>query len=153
MKKIIILTLIVFSFSVVTINAKTGIFGHIDKIAEKDPNKLDNLKNYLQEVIEYIDKKQSLSKSNELKRYNVINVVDWDTIKIKYEWENTNIRLIGVDSPESYATRYWYKECYWEEASSFLNKLLKGKTIWIELDDTQWEKDSYWRLLAYVFYK
>ena len=39
--------------------------------------------------------------------FDVLNVVDWDTIKIKYRWDLTSVRLIGIDAPEKTKTRYW----------------------------------------------
>lgn len=82
------------------------------------------------------------------------SVIDWDTIKIINEnWELKSIRMIGLDSPESYATRYGYTECFWKEASNHLKILLKNATeIQLEFDPTQWTTDKYWRLLGYVFY-
>lgn len=84
------------------------------------------------------------------KLYDVISVSDGDTIKINYNWETKTIRFIGIDTPESFTTRYWYKECYWDEASDYLKKLLTWKKVWIEFDDSQDKIDKYWRLLAYV---
>jgi hypothetical protein len=85
--------------------------------------------------------------------YKLESVVDWDTIKIIDEkWATHSIRMIGLDSPESYATRYWYTECYWKEASEHLKEILKDvKEVQLEFDSTQWETDKYGRLLAYIF--
>lgn len=84
--------------------------------------------------------------------YEVTKVVDWDTIEINYNWENTSLRLIWIDAPESYVTRFWYKECFWDEASKYLKEFLTWKKVSIEFDKTQWEKDKYWRLLVYIMY-
>lgn len=106
--------------------------------------------NLLYEIAEYIENELNTTDENNV-LYKVISVSDWDTIKINYNWVDTTIRLIWVDTPESYTTRFWYKECYWDEASEYLKNLLEWKSVWIELDQTQWTTDKYWRLLAYVF--
>ena len=90
--------------------------------------------------------------------YKLDSVVDWDTIKvIEQNWKKRTIRMIGLDAPESYETRYGYKECFWDEASDHLKSLLKNDKdvelyVQLELDASQWTKDKYDRLLAYVFY-
>lgn len=84
--------------------------------------------------------------------YPFLSVVDGDTIKILYEGEETSVRLIWVDTPEKYSTRYGYAECFGEEASTYLNNLLVGvNEVQIEFDDTQGTYDKYWRLLWYLF--
>lgn len=83
--------------------------------------------------------------------YEVLSVTDGDTIKIDYNWEETKIRFIWIDTPESYITRFWYKECYWDEASDYLKGLLTWQKVSIEFDITQDRIDKYWRLLVYVF--
>lgn len=84
--------------------------------------------------------------------YPFISVVDGDTIKIFFEWETHSVRLIGVDTPEKYSTRYGYAECFWEEASQHLKDLLHWITeVEIEYDDSQGTYDKYWRILWYLF--
>lgn len=83
--------------------------------------------------------------------YNVLKVVDWDTIQIYYDWKLSSIRFIWIDSPESYTKRFGYKECFWEEASKYLKNLIEWKNITLEFDETQWKVDKYNRYLAYIF--
>lgn len=101
----------------------------------------------LSELENYIDNKITLNKT-----YKVIEIIDWDTIKVSYNWESKSIRFIGVDTPESYTTRFWYKECYWDEAKNYLKSLIENKDVKLEFDETQWTEDKYNRLLAYVLY-
>ena len=83
--------------------------------------------------------------------YPFVSVVDGDTIKILVNNEKTSVRLIGVDTPEKYSTRYGYAECFGEEASAYLNNLMKGiKEVEIEFDDTQGTYDKYGRMLGYL---
>ena len=69
----------------------------------------------------------------------VKTVVDGDTIKLM---DGKVVRLLGINSPEV------DEECY-QESREELKSLLKGKTIRLESDST--ERDSYGRLLRYVF--
>ncbi len=88
-----------------------------------------------------------------LDTYTFLKVIDWDTIKVKNNNEEINIRMIGLDAPEKSTTRYWYTECFWNEATNHLNEILSWiTTIQVEQDSTQWETDKYWRLLWYVFF-
>jgi len=87
----------------------------------------------------------------ESQNYRVTKVIDWDTVQINYNWNNTLLRLIWIDSPESYKLRFWYKECFWEDASRYLKNIIEWKDIKIEFDESQWKTDKYWRYLAYIF--
>lgn len=88
-----------------------------------------------------------------LDTYTFLKVIDWDTLKVKNNNEEINIRMIGLDAPEKSTTRYWYTECFWNEATSHINEILSWiTTIQVEQDPTQWETDKYWRLLWYVFF-
>jgi len=110
-------------------------------------------------INEIINKLKDQREENELQQqttlkletYTLLKVIDWDTLKVKNNNEEINIRMIGLDAPEKSTTRYWYTECFWNEATNHLNKLLSWITsIQVEQDPTQWETDKYWRLLWYV---
>lgn len=90
------------------------------------------------------------SAKNDIK-IKVVKVVDWDTINVLLNWESTPVRLIGVDSPENTTKRYGYTECYGAEASNYLEKILNWQFVSLEYDQSQWQYDSYNRILAYVF--
>ena len=88
-----------------------------------------------------------------LDTYKLLKVIDWDTIKVENSNEEINIRMIGLDAPEKSTTRYWYTECFWNEATNHLTEILSWiTTIQVEQDPTQWETDKYWRLLWYIFF-
>lgn len=82
--------------------------------------------------------------------YNVIKVIDGDTLSIDLGGENTTLRLIGIDTPETVDPRR-VVECFGKEASEKAKELLSGKRVRIEQDLTQGELDKYGRLLAYVY--
>lgn len=132
---------------------------------EKDllkPNPKKDSKNNLkvfqiinEKIWNYLDNKWVTPKKVEdnKKKYKFEKVVDWDTIRVTDEnGKSLDVRLIWIDSPEASTQRYWYVECYWEEATQKLVELLKWvETVEIETDETQWMEDKYWRLLWYVF--
>lgn len=86
----------------------------------------------------------------ERKLYKVVNVVDGDTIDVLIGDETERIRLIGLDTPETVDPRKEV-ECFGIEASNKAKETLLNKTISLESDDSQGDKDNYSRLLRYVF--
>ncbi|MBR3204430.1 thermonuclease family protein [Candidatus Saccharibacteria bacterium] len=82
--------------------------------------------------------------------YLVSEVIDGDTVDILINGVETRIRLIGVDTPE---TKHPDKaaECFGEEATEYLRKMLTNKTVKIEADESQDDKDTYGRLLRYIW--
>lgn len=165
MKKLIIfiLSFFIFSFSFAyspTQKDLKFIETFNKKVENLNQDKIENLKNKINKIKQnFIYNKRIYFILSEIennlifkKEYKVISVIDWDTIKIDYNWVQTNIRMIWIDSPESNPTRYWYVECYWDEAKKYLTSLIEWKKIELEIDSTQWEKDKYWRLLAYIIY-
>jgi micrococcal nuclease len=79
----------------------------------------------------------------------VLEVIDGDTIRLDLGGSRQNVRLIGVNTPE---TKHPTKgvECFGPEASAFLERLLRpGTTVRVERDLEA--RDAYRRLLLYVF--
>jgi len=151
-----------------------SVYRKIDSINNKQPSKLEKLykkieiikdKN-LKERISYIinelysyiweklnDNDDTFKESWVINNYTVSKVIDWDTVKLKNSnWEIKSVRLIWIDSPESYKTRYWYIECYWDEAKTYLKWLIEWKIVELEYDNTQWKTDKYGRTLGYINY-
>ena len=81
----------------------------------------------------------------------VSTVVDGDTIKININGTVETLRLIGIDTPETVDPRKPV-QCFGIEASNKAKELLTGKSVRLEADPTQGERDSYNRLLRYVFF-
>ncbi len=75
----------------------------------------------------------------EKRLHNVVEVVDGDTIIIE---NNIRVRLLGIDAPEK-------SECYGEKARAELAKLIVGREIILEKDQSG--EDNFNRLLRYVF--
>lgn len=135
------------------------VFSKVDKINPNSYQKLSIQINTMKSKYKNSEKATYLltelwnyikSKSFSEELYDVVSVSDWDTLKINYNWISTTIRLIWVDTPESFDTRFWYIECYWKEASNYLKNLLSGKKVAIEFDVSQWKTDKYDRILGYI---
>jgi endonuclease YncB( thermonuclease family) len=76
----------------------------------------------------------------------VVEVIDGDTIDVQLaDGREERVRYIGMDTPEIHGP----VECYGQEASAYNDRLVGGKTVWLELDVE--ERDRYQRLLAYVY--
>jgi micrococcal nuclease len=66
-------------------------------------------------------------------------VIDGDTFALE---GGERVRLLGIDTPER-------DECYYQEASDYLETLVTDRSIRLEADET--DRDKYDRLLRYVF--
>jgi endonuclease YncB( thermonuclease family) len=86
------------------------------------------------------------TETRELLEAEVTRVVDGDTIDVRLaDRREERVRYIGMDTPEIHGP----VECYGQEASAYNDRLVGGKTVWLELDVE--ERDRYQRLLAYVY--
>lgn len=77
-------------------------------------------------------------------------VIDGDTIDVGINNQRQRVRLLGVNTPET-VDKNKPVECFGKEASAFLKRYLTGKSIVLESDPSQDDKDIYGRLLRYVF--
>jgi micrococcal nuclease len=84
------------------------------------------------------------------KLYDVVKVIDGDTIDVSIDGKTERLRLIGVDTPETVDPRKPV-QCFGKEASNHAKELLTGKKVSLERDDSQDDRDKYDRLLRYVF--
>lgn len=82
--------------------------------------------------------------------YKVLRVVDGDTIVIEVNGKSESVRMIGVDTPELNDSRTGV-QCFAKEAAEETKRLVTGKNIRLEKDESQGERDKYKRLLGYVF--
>lgn len=81
--------------------------------------------------------------------FDVVKVIDGDTITIKLGGKNETVRLIGLDTPETSDPRTGV-QCFGKEATAKLKAVI-GKRVSIEKDAGEGERDKYDRLLAYVY--
>ena len=87
-----------------------------------------------------------LKPNKQLSRWRtVVRVIDGDTIVLD---GNEKVRLIGVDTPETVHPQKPV-ERFGKEASAFTRRMIEGKKVRLEFDQTR--KDRYGRTLAYVY--
>ena len=79
---------------------------------------------------------------------HVSRVVDGDTIIVALGGESYVVRYLGIDAPETVRPD-WPVEPFGPEASAFNEKLVGGKTVWLERDVS--EADQFGRLLRWVW--
>ena len=85
--------------------------------------------------------------------YQVVRVVDGDTFICNINGEDSRVRLIGIDTPESVHPNKEV-EHFGLEASDFLKQLLKGQSVLLDYDQANSasnHKDRYGRILAYAY--
>ena len=82
--------------------------------------------------------------------YHVIRVVDGDTIEVDMDGNLEKVRLIGVDTPETHHPDKGV-ECFGQLASNYTKNALEGKSVRLESDETNQNRDRYQRLLRYVY--
>lgn len=81
--------------------------------------------------------------------YEVVKVIDGDTIIVDIDGEEVRVRLIGVDTPESVSTDESKNTAEGKEASEYTTEQLTGKPVYLEYDEGL--TDTYGRTLAYVY--
>lgn len=77
----------------------------------------------------------------------VVRVIDGDTIEVKVSGRQEDVRLIGIDTPETKKPGTPI-QCFGPRASRFTHGLLEGKRVHLVLGAER--RDIYGRLLAYV---
>ncbi len=116
---------------------------------EESVNALANANAALQNAPSQVnDEKTETKLTSDL--FLVVSVVDGDTIKVNIGGTVETLRLIGIDTPEVVDPREPV-QCFGVEASNKAKELLSGKMVRLEADPTQGERDTYGRLLRYVF--
>lgn len=78
----------------------------------------------------------------------VERVVDGDTVEVRVGGEVEDVRLIGVDTPETVKPGAPV-ECFGPRASAFTHAALEGKTVRLVFGEER--RDRYGRLLAYAY--
>ena len=78
----------------------------------------------------------------------VTRTVDGDTVYVEYHGREIDVRLIGVDTPETVDPSQPVG-CYGPQASHFTQRMLTGQPIRMEFDVER--HDGYGRVLAYIW--
>ena len=82
--------------------------------------------------------------------YKVTHITDGDTIEVDMAGTSEKIRMIGVDTPETKKPDSPV-QCFGPNASAFTKTTLTGKSVRLESDPTNDNRDRYGRLLRYVY--
>ena len=93
---------------------------------------------------------KSTPSSSSAPTYQVVKVVDGDTLDLSINGKTERIRLIGINTPETVDPRKPV-ECFGIEASNKAKATLSGKYVSLEKDASQGDRDKYGRLLGYIF--
>ncbi len=110
------------------------------------------------EVLSYLQIDSSLDSNidSNLDKAEVVRVVDGDTVVVKIDGSDFKLRLIGVDTPESVASKEYLDRTGKENtesgktASEYTKSLLpEGTIVYLEKDVS--DTDRYGRLLRYVW--
>ena len=101
---------------------------------------------------------------NSFDNATVKRIVDGDTLEVIYKSNDERVRLIGVDTPESFINKKAYRDARRENkdietiiaagkaAAKYTSSLIKtGDEVFLEFDVQP--RDKYHRLLAYVYLK
>lgn len=80
----------------------------------------------------------------------VEKVIDGDTIEVTYGGRKETVRFLGIDTPETHDPRKPV-QCFGQAASDYNKSLLEGKSVRLEPDATNSDRDKYRRLLRYVY--
>jgi len=78
----------------------------------------------------------------------VTRVVDGDTAHVDVDGRDTDVRFIGIDTPESVKPDAPV-ECFGPEASAYTERRLEGRRVELEYDVER--EDRFGRTLAYVW--
>jgi micrococcal nuclease len=82
--------------------------------------------------------------------YRITEVVDGDTIEVDMNGQREKVRFIGVDTPETKKPNAPV-QCFGPQASDYTKKLLANKSVRLEADPTNDNRDRYGRLLRYIY--
>lgn len=116
----------------------------LEKMKGKYKNQPEALK-MVDDLLTYIDSKTKTE-------YDFVRTVDGDTIVVAKNGKEFNIRMIGIDAPESSSLRFWEVECFGKNASDYMQSMFSwAKSVVIEIDPSQGILDKYNRLLWYVY--
>lgn len=82
--------------------------------------------------------------------FNVLKVVDGDTIDVDINGKTERVRMIGLNTPETVDPRKTV-ECFGKEASAKAKELLANQQVKLRADASQTDQDKYGRLLRYIW--
>lgn len=97
-------------------------------------------------VVLFIDKKFDINPAF----YEVIEVVDGDTIAVNMAGSEELIRFIGVNTPETHHPDIG-AQCFGDEATNYLKESIGRSKVLLVADPESTNRDRYDRLLRHVY--
>jgi len=82
--------------------------------------------------------------------YPVTGIIDGDTIRVRIQRTIVTVRLLGINTPETFDPRREV-ECFGPEASEKIKELLFNQKVFLKLNPKREVFDKYGRYLAYVY--
>ncbi len=82
--------------------------------------------------------------------YHVTTVIDGDTIMVDMYGHSETVRFIGVDTPELHHPEKPV-QCFADAARKFTDQMVGGKSVRLQADPLDDNRDIYGRLLRYVY--
>ncbi|MEK5037541.1 thermonuclease family protein [Sporosarcina sp. FSL K6-3457] len=98
---------------------------------------------------EVIQKEDTIPGRGELIPVELVKTIDGDTIKIKYEGKEQNVRYLLIDTPETNHAQLG-KQPFGQQAKDRNTQLMNSGKLEIEFDIGE-QVDKYGRLLAYIY--
>ncbi|WAW14571.1 thermonuclease family protein [Peptostreptococcus equinus] len=136
-KKVFITTTVVFLVSFIGAGATAK-----PVTSQKEISKVENQTTKVEE------KKVEKKENNTFVEAKVSKVVDGDTIEVLVNNQTYKLRMIGIDTPETFHPSKSV-QFYGKEASDFTKNNLSDKTVYLQKDVS--DTDKYGRLLRYVW--
>ena len=134
---------------------KDVLSGIIEEADKTDLNSEKELEALLNDIIEKSDKAGEKINA-EFQKAVIVRVVDGDTIVVEFDKEQHKVRLIGIDTPESVASKEYLERTGKENteegktASEYTKSILEDyKEVYLQMDKS--DTDRYGRLLRYVW--
>jgi micrococcal nuclease len=82
--------------------------------------------------------------------YPINKFIDGDTISVNMNGNIEDVRMIGVDTPETHKPNTPI-QCYGPEASNYTKSLIGSSRVRLQSDTLDTNRDRYGRLLRYVY--
>lgn len=124
---------------IVAQESKTETSSH--NLGIRNPKKLDKTPK--------INSKESEANNKE-NYYEVVRIIDGDTIVVNYNNKKEKVRLVGLDTTESKDPRK-KAQCFSREASSKIKELVSNKQVRLEQGQMSSNRGYFGRLLRYVY--
>ena len=135
------------------------IIGEVNGYVEESESKISEVTQKIEQEKKEEQPSESVSEKDfsSMEQVTVVRVVDGDTYVVKLGDDETKVRLIGVDTPESVASEVYLEKTgkenteFGKSVSDYMkNTIHEGDTLFLEFDVNKYDK--YDRILAYAYF-